>query len=427
VSAARCLLALAWVGLLSAPARALEAPSRDYRPDSPAWNGLSRFVEQAAAQGCAVTPADALDWQRLSARDVLFFVYPQSPVDAAALGEFLVAGGRVLLADDFGAAAPAFEVLQLHRAAARLDGVPREPGHPELPVARVKLLTSLGRSTPRLVTNHPAAFETTLPPTYELSPAQALVVEGRVGRGRFVALADPSVLINNMLELEGNAAFARALIAELCTGGSDGDRVHLYTGPFRSTTAPARTPVQGGTLGRLNDLLVALNRATEELLRGLFAVPIAVLICGAALLLAWRALSRTRSARHADGRFVRADAGGPRGTLAIVDSLPRGEGGSADHGLALLVLRHEVLRRVTAALGPVPSGISDAELVRRAGDRLVPELVRALERFLSAAPPGEPPLPPRTVGRRAFVRALSAARPILHRLDPGADTAPQGA
>jgi hypothetical protein len=421
------LITLASLGVLAASARALETPTRDYRPDSPGWNGLSRFVEQAASQGCAVTPSDALDWQRLSPRDVLFFVYPQSPVDPTALGEFLVAGGRVLLADDFGAAAPAFEVLQLHRAAARLEGVPREPGHPELPVARVKLLTALGRSTPRVVTNHPAAFETTLPATYELSPAQALVVEGRVGRGRFVALADPSVLINNMLELEGNAAFARALIAELCTGGSDGDRVHLFTGPFRSAAPPVRAPMQGSTLGRLNELLVALNRATEALLRGLFALPSAILVCGAALLLAWRALLRTRTARHADGRFVRADAGGPRGTLAILDALPRGEGTSADHGLALLVLRHEVLRRVTAALGPVASGISDADLARRTGERLGSELAGAVERFLAAAPAREPALPPRTVGRRAFMRALSAARPILHRLDPSADAAPQGA
>jgi hypothetical protein len=205
------LIALSLTVLLGAPAPVCAAPeTSDYRPDSPAWNGLSRFVAEAQAQGCAVTSADSLDWKALGPRDVLFFIYPQSPVDPEALGEYLAKGGRLLLADDFGAAAPAFAALQLQRTHARLEGVPRDPAHPELPVARVGLLTALGRSTPRLVTNHPAAFETVLPATYALSPGQALVVEGRVGPGRFVALADPSVLINNMLELEPNGAFARA-------------------------------------------------------------------------------------------------------------------------------------------------------------------------------------------------------------------------
>lgn len=411
------LVAFAWFAV-AAPRLALATDSRDYRPDSPAWNGLSRFVEQAASQGCAITPADAIDWTRLGARDVLFFVFPQSPVDAEALGTFLTNGGRVLLADDFGAAAPAFEVLQLHRTPARLEGVPREAGHPELPIARVNLLTALGRSTPRLVTNHPAAFETTLPATFALSPAQAVVVEGRVGKGRFVALADPSVLINNMLEIEGNAAFARALIAELCVSGTDGDRVHLYTGPYRSAGAPSRATPQAGTLGRLNDLFIALNHAAEELFRGLFALPIAVLLCGAAIALTWSALLRARAARHADGRFVRALADGPRGAAAFLDAMPRGDDARGDHALALLCLRHEVMRRVTGSIGALSSAAPKAELLRRVEASLGAELSAALGAFLSTGPPPEAPEGDRAVPRRTFVRALDLARPILGRLDP---------
>src|SRR5262249_54877572 len=117
------------------------------------------------------------------------------------------------------------------------DEVDRYNKNPQLPIAHARLQTALGRSTPQLVANHPAAFATAMPATFELSPGAALVVEGRVGRGQLVAIADPSVLINNMLEIEGNRAFARELIATTCKPGRD--RILLYTQVFRSQGEPA--------------------------------------------------------------------------------------------------------------------------------------------------------------------------------------------
>ena len=117
--------ALVVVAFLLASARAPASPdSRDYRLDSPAWNGLSRLAAEAAQQGCAIAAADQLDWARLGPRDVLFFIYPQSPVDPVALGDYLTKGGRLLLADDFGSAEPAFAALELRRTPAHLDGCP---------------------------------------------------------------------------------------------------------------------------------------------------------------------------------------------------------------------------------------------------------------------------------------------------------------
>ncbi len=403
-------LALALVPLGARIALA-EGEVRDYRPDSPAWNGLSGFVAEAQALGCAISPADNLDWRALGPRDVLFFVYPQSSIDPEALGEYLARGGRLLLADDFGAAAPAFAALQLQRTAARLDGVKHEPGHPELPVAEVRLLTAIGRSTGRLVANHPAAFETVLPPTFSFSAGQALVVEGRVGPGRFVALADPSVLINNMLELEPNRAFARAVLGELCVPGPSGDRVHLLTGPFRAPPLRSHAGAQGAGLQQLNEHLARANRATEELVQGELALPIALLLCCAAVGLAWSALSRPRGARHVDASFVRADGHDRKSPAALVDALPRGAGSDADHALALLMLRAEVMRAISARLAkPVAANAGREELLRRIGVDLGDDVREAAARFFSTGPSGAG-----AVSRRTFVRALAFARPILAR------------
>ena len=201
--------------------------------------------------------------------------------------------------------------------------------------------------------NHPAALQTRLPATYAFSPGQALVVEGKVGKGRFVALANPSVLINNMAELPDNQAFARALLAELCVPGPDGDRVHVLTGPFEARS-PARLDVSGeGSLRRANELFATLNQSVEELVASLGPLLSAVL-CLAGAALAWTALSRRRGSRHHDGHFVRADGAFERSAHVLISGLPRD--GSGNHALALSMLRAEVMRRLGAHLGPIPAG-----------------------------------------------------------------------
>src|SRR5262249_38350334 len=56
-------------------------------------------------------------------------------------------------------------------------------------------------------------------PILSFRPGEALAVEIGIGRGRLYALADPSVLINNMLELAGNRAFAFRLVSALARPG----------------------------------------------------------------------------------------------------------------------------------------------------------------------------------------------------------------
>src|SRR5262249_2887647 len=110
---AKLIGALVAAALMLAGAPSLAAT--DYRLDSGDWNGLSRLADEARANGCELTTSDALDWSALDGHDVLWFVYPRTAVDGARLRRYLEAGGRALLADDFGAADGALAALEIHR------------------------------------------------------------------------------------------------------------------------------------------------------------------------------------------------------------------------------------------------------------------------------------------------------------------------
>src|SRR5262249_41162494 len=86
--------------LLGATASA--AVLADYDPRSQAWNGMASFVGLAEGIGLEVTPTSMLDWSELSANDILVLVYPLQRVDPVRLGNFVQAGGNVVIADDFG-------------------------------------------------------------------------------------------------------------------------------------------------------------------------------------------------------------------------------------------------------------------------------------------------------------------------------------
>src|SRR5579883_1976714 len=75
---------------------------RDYQVGHQGWNGLSELAALAGGLGCPVEARGALEWDALGGRDVLFFVYPETAPAPEALLGFLAAGGRMVLADDFG-------------------------------------------------------------------------------------------------------------------------------------------------------------------------------------------------------------------------------------------------------------------------------------------------------------------------------------
>ncbi|MBN1769786.1 MAG: DUF4350 domain-containing protein [Deltaproteobacteria bacterium] len=224
-SAAVCLALLA-----AAPARADEA---DASPDVPAegpeapdyapvraWNGLGRFVELAQSLGIAVdvVPQDVLP---LDPATSLVLVYPETAPDGSALAEFVAAGGRLLVADDYGLGAGALAPLGLLRVAGPAAPGAAFRGNPDFPVAVPLVPHPVLEGVGAVVTNHPAALGAGPGGRcllgFHAPPPACLLAEASLGYGTALALADPSVLIDLMLEVDGNRRLAAGLLRYLTT------------------------------------------------------------------------------------------------------------------------------------------------------------------------------------------------------------------
>jgi hypothetical protein len=284
----------------------VSAAGGDYKLDSRDWNGLGRLADEATAAGCSMTAVDTLDWSAVEARDAVWFVYPRTVLDGGLLRRYLEAGGRAVLADDFGASDAALAALEIRRLRGELPSVPRYDENPALPVARQAMSTELSAGIPAVIANHPAFFSAATPATYAFSPGAALVVEGRLGKGYFVALADPSVLINNMLDLDENLAFARSLVRRTC---KPGERILLVTQSFVARGEPSgelSPPAPSDTaFVRFNRMIEAINDAARAATDGRLLGILATLLAAVALGLwarAWPARGRV------DGHWTRAPA-----------------------------------------------------------------------------------------------------------------------
>ncbi|HEV8323871.1 MAG TPA: DUF4350 domain-containing protein [Myxococcota bacterium] len=190
----------------------------DYDPASREWNGLAEMMLIAKTRGFEVEAVRELDWGDLSADDTLAVVYPAraatpSPADTL---RFLAAGGRLLIADDFGGAEGLLRGLEMERGAPP-DADAFYADDPALPWAHAvdprHVLAAGGAAA--ILTNYPAYLRTALPPVFVFGGPDsdhAAVVEGKYGEGLFVALSDPSVLINAMLRHPANRAFLSNLL-----------------------------------------------------------------------------------------------------------------------------------------------------------------------------------------------------------------------
>lgn len=404
-------------------APSLARAAGDYAPRSTEWNGLSRLIEIAAAAGCPVEPVSELAWDELGPRDVLWFVYPRSPVEPAKLKRWLAGGGRAVVADDFGAAADAFRALDIRRARAAVEVAPSDRYHenPALPIARPVYDTELARSTGALVANHPASFESAFAPTFAFGPGAALVIEEKLGRGYLVAIADPSLFINNMLELEGNGAFAQSLVEHTCASGRD--RILLVTQSFTSRGEP---PAELGPpeapdekFARFNGMLTALDawlRVGGADPRMLTAVALFFGLVAAALF-----AGSFAPRQRIDDHWTQARRLVGEGALGWqpLAGLPW------DYGGAVAILREEALDRLRSALGgPVDfdwtmpqqlaeklrGALGDAEAARTGA-----ELWRLLHRLRWRTVDGET-APDERVSRRQFLRLHALAAPLFSAL-----------
>ncbi len=427
---AGALLSLVLWGLAPVPS----VRADPYDPTSGAWDGLSTLVEMAHSEGIEVTVPSRIDPSDLLPRRALVIVAPATPLPRSALVAFVERGGRMLVADDTGGAAA---LLQAFGVAFDPDPPALPPlleGSRDFPIA----LPGKGRWHPLLtnvdavVTNQPAAVHhPRVRPLLGLGPCEpagpdcserpGILLSGIVGKGRMVALADPSAIIDGMQRFMGNRNLLRAILLYLTEGG----RRHLLLAPpSTSWTLPDTERLEEATLPPLTRFrrhLAELGRRSAPLWL-LRALALALTLMLAAL-----ALSRMRP--HDPYRPETMlpppeDPGGMAGRLAF----------HAEHpdalAFALQTWERSLRRELARTLGLRPQADTrellatltrrDPGLATKARDLFL-RMTAAIE--AAERGPGHPRLSPR--GLQHFVRAGKELLDEADRSRPSWERAPR--
>jgi hypothetical protein len=403
----------------------------DYDTGSGAWNGLGTFQALAHGMGLEVAQERSLEWDDLGRGDILILLYPTSRVDPAHLAAFLHNGGRVLVADDFGKSEEALAGLGILRGTG--VGVRADQfydGHAYAPVARpLQADHPLAAGVTALTANHPSVWNATrgAESVFAFEGGDSLVAAIETGEGRLVALADPSVLINRMLEFDGNLAFAINLLRYLARPG-ESDRLVVMSGDLALLGEPSRLLGEAGpggvkgALGEFNRWLLGVN---EYLLTqvGMRVLGVAIALVIAVLALVW--LPRARQA-PLDGSWTRARGGSPEQPGAEVMLAEVDRAGRKSYALPAVILRDSINARLSLVVGhPDPlHGMPTQELYealesRTGGGAAIASLgaiypaLRALPTRAQAVSPWQAPF----VAQREFERLNAAADQLYRSLE----------
>lgn len=249
---------------------------------------LQRAVDEAGGPRPRTWFSDLADLPNPAPRASLLVLGPATPftsAEADAIQAFLAAGGRVLLADDGGAANSLLERLPTAtrvQPGLLLDlAYSRQPRFPLLTdvephplTAGVETLVANEAATLRadanatvLVRSSSAAWVDRdgdgAPSADEPGGPFAVVLVEPLGRGELVLLSDPSLFTNEMLGVQDNAVLADALVRRLADRGAQVhvDESHREARPF----------------ARLADLVPGLPASVRfALVLLVLAIPVAV-------------------------------------------------------------------------------------------------------------------------------------------------------
>lgn len=320
------------------------------------WEGASELVSIAREElgsGRVVATAE-LDFTGITPDDGVLLLHPERSLDVDELSKLMRMGGRVILLDDFGRGESLLESFGMQRVPC-----PRHPAemlrhNPQLPLAEPASAHPVVADVARVVANHPTGLRhPDLSPVLEIRGAAsegkvAVAVAGAVGKGRLLAVGDPSMVMNSMLRYSGNKAFARGLVRYAVDGdawGKRGGRLYIASGAF----------AQKGAYAGENEALKDWARSVRELLdrvrkEGLPAVltwSVAILL--ALALVVWVGSRAGRLHKPVVPRFVRripaVAQGGVAGHAAVIGA-PQ-----TTRVLAILELKSALEEQLTTLLG----------------------------------------------------------------------------
>jgi hypothetical protein len=356
----------------------------DYDPYSQAWNGMSSFVGLAEGMGFEVSAVTQLDWDELSATDILVLVYPLQRIDPGDLSGFISAGGYAVIADDFGEGKDAMAGLGLLRAESTVPQAQSHwKGHLHAPIATARSGHPLANDVGEIVTNHPSML-TQADGVTEIAGFEngAVVVAGERGSGRFVAIADPSILINKMLLFRGNVQLATNMLRWL-DRNRRARRVVLLRGDTQTYGHPRPfiDDAHAGELSRsIGDLNLWLDKRREWLLTPTAMKVLAGTLAIALLLLALFALPVRRGPKI-DGAWLRFGRPGRRDEAHHL--VAAAETGAGSNLVLACILRDHVQVLLAGATGKTEPlyTLGEAQLVNEVARQRGPAAGVALTRI----------------------------------------------
>ncbi len=202
-------------------------PTGDFRTDNPFWNGLSTLSQQPRVQ-----PLDSLRNLPANPRGTALVMVPYIPLTESELTQiksYIENGGTLVLLDDYGYGNQTLTSLGTDMS---FTGKPLldplfDYHNKWLPKITDFAVTPLKANVSSIVFNHATSLQPSnatviaysssfsfidangngLCDTNETSGAQPVAAYTKLGQGCIVAVADPSLLINSMINLDDNLQF----------------------------------------------------------------------------------------------------------------------------------------------------------------------------------------------------------------------------
>jgi hypothetical protein len=242
---ALAVLSLAVLCGLGAPAlgqpveRFIPSPTGvDYDHRNSEWNGLAELYRILVAGRRVVYIDEPVDLARLPVTSPVALIYPTTELPIEELVQLVRAGGRLLVADDFGTGAPLMGALGVRVHPGRMPHLSFYRANRQLPSFAPSGDHPLLSGVERVIANHPTPLSSSGAAviTYD-DPHFGLLYDVRLGRGRAIVLGDPSLMVNFMLDVADNRTLVLNLFDSLCAD--------LEQQPCRIHVATGSTPVVG--------------------------------------------------------------------------------------------------------------------------------------------------------------------------------------
>lgn len=282
---------------------ALSDNPADYSLDPEAWNGIGYLMTTADEAHVRLEIEPSLDLDTLEPDDAVVLVYPTTELPVADLLAFVDSGGYLVVADDHGTSRPLLDAV----------GIALDPRGPTthgktfedldgLPILKPSGEHFLFFNIEEVVANYPAVLRTAARDTRPIlsfdGGREHLIVEAPRGSGALLAIADPSIFLNEMQRrFYGNKQLAANVLRFYCQREPCRARLLLPGGQLTGHYDARKHRL--GTLPRdLEEAIAALDEALAEASLTMAEPPWAWGIAGLAallaLVLALRAIARFR-------------------------------------------------------------------------------------------------------------------------------------